>query len=458
MSAIFIFHCDLRLTDNTSLNQAIRDGYKVLPIFIFTPEQINPAKNKYFSHPAVQFMCESLKELSPVKLFKGDTLAILEKLHKDLQYKAVYFNESYSVYGVERDTSIKRFCEKKQIKCVFKEDYGLLPLVDCLVNGERPYTVFAPFYRKVLETPIREVDKMTLTSDIFIDISVDYEYKMTDIESLYEYNENAKIRGGRKNGEILLKSHLKTLKGYEVERDYPAALNKTSLASPHLKFGTISVREMYHKVVKLFGKDHSLIRELIFREFYMKIYALMPELQRGAVFTPIKIEWENDKTFLEKWKIGETGFPLVDAGMRELNTTGHQHNRVRMLCANFLTKYLLIDWRIGLKYYYTKLVDADVYSNTAGWQWSSSVGPSAIPFYRPPFNPYIQSKKFDNDCVYIKKWVPELLNVPAKDIHNWHKESIRKKYHNTYIEPIIEYTIASKRAVNLYKEGYKKTS
>jgi deoxyribodipyrimidine photo-lyase len=450
MRAIFLFHCDLRLIDNTSLNQAIRDGYTILPIFIFTPEQIEPSQNAYFSHSAVQFMCESLKELPHVKLFKGDTLTILTKIYADMPFDAIYFNTSYSVYAQARDASIEAFCKARTIKCVSLEDYGLLPLMEGLVAPEKPYTVFAPFYRKVMTLPIRAASKSKPPDNAFIDIAFDYEYSMTQIDTLYTPNETAKIRGGRKNGKKLLKNRLKTLIDYQNERDFPAT-QKTSLASPHIKFGTISIREMYHTILKLFGKEHGLVRELIFREFYLKIYTLLPDLQRGIAYTPLQIEWINDTTALEKWKTGTTGFPLVDAGMRELNTTGHQHNRVRMLCANFLTKYLLIDWRIGMQYFYTKLVDADIFSNTAGWQWASSTGPSAIEYWRPPFNPYIQSKKFDNDGLYIKQWVPELENVAPKDIHNWHNPKIRAKYPNIYLAPIIEHTVASKRAVQVYK-------
>lgn len=452
MLAVFIFHCDLRLIDNTSLLQAITDGYSVLPIFIFTPEQIDKNKNEYFSHSAVQFMCESLAEVPHIKLFKGDTLVILEKLYKHIHYDAIYFNESYSHYAVKRDTSIRLFCKEKNIKCVSKEDYGLVPLMDGLVDGKKPYTVFTPFYRKILTMPIRSVNKLKISTDSFVNIGhLDFEYKSSDMKLLYKHNKNAKILGGRKYGMKLLDSHLKTLKDYEQNRDYPA-LNQTSLASPHLKFGTISIREMYNKILKLFGKEHGLIRELVFREFYMKIYALLP---RDVAVSPLNIKWLNDKDLFEKWKTGTTGFPLVDAGMRELNVTGHQHNRMRMLCANILTKYFLIDWRLGMKYYYTKLVDADIFSNTAGWQWACSMGgASSIPYYRPPFNPFIQSKKFDKDCVYIKNWVPELKDVDSKDIHNWHKSVVRDKYPNTYIEPVIEYTLASKRAVSVYKNAH----
>lgn len=454
--AVFIFHRDLRIKDNTALIQARRDGYTILPIFIFTPEQIDRSKNPFFSNPAVQFMCESLIDLAttiPLRVFEGDTLEILDRLHTDLTYNAIYFNEDYSVYAVARDTSIREFCATKRIECVATADYGLVP------DTVRPYFVFAPFYKKVMATALRSIDKTSVKTKHFADTTIAHALPIAQIGRFYEKNDDARIRGGRHEGKQMLR-RLKTLTDYQTERDYPA-LNKTSLASPHLKFGTVSIREMYHKIAKAFGTDHGLIRELIFRDFYLKIYSTHPQLQRGHAYDQTidkNIEWSKDTALFEKWQTGQTGFPLVDAGMCEMNATGHQHNRIRMLCANVLTKYFLIDWRWGLKYYYTHLVDADIFSNTAGWQWASSTGPSAIPYYRPPFNPYIQSKKYDKDATYIKKWLPELEKVSATDIHNWFKPAVREKYPTTtYPAPVIDHTLASKRAVTAFKSAYTKS-
>jgi deoxyribodipyrimidine photo-lyase len=218
---------------------------------------------------------------------------------------------------------------------------------------------------------------------------------------------------------------------------------------------------MYWRIRDLFGKEHALIRELVFRDFYSKIYNLKPELQRGQALhdkLDKAIPWSYDKKLFKAWCDGRTGFPIVDAGMRQLNTIGWQHNRVRMITSNILTKYLLIDWRWGERYFSRMLTDYDPASNNMGWTWSASTGPDAQPFFRAPFNPYIQSKKFDPEAEYIKKWVPELAEVEPKDIHRWGEEKIRAKYPNVkYPAPIVDQRDASQRAVQIYKEAFKKS-
>lgn len=394
--AIFIFRKDLRTRDNTALTQALTDGYTIEPIYI-----MKKMDNKF----ALEFLQSALSKLD-VTIYHGDDIEILKKLKCD----AIYFNEEYDINSVKRDKKIKQYCKKQNIPCVTAEDYGLVPLMQGLVDNERPYKVFSQFYKKMMTFDIRKPSK-------------DFPLKQ-----------------------------LIPLKKYEEERNFPS-LNKTSRLSAHLQFGIISVREFYWAVVKLFGKDHGLIRQLIFREFYLKIYALTDPL------SPIDkhIPWSYDKTIFNKWKNGLTGFPFVDAGMRELNATGFQHNRLRMLCGSVLTKYLLIDWRWGMKYYEHVLTDANIFSNTAGWGFVSSTGVDAVPYFRRPFNPFIQSKKFDKDAEYIKKWVPELQDVEPKDIHKWYDVVIREKYNKAikYPEPIIDHEFASKRAVDVFTTAYK---
>lgn len=467
MTAVFIFRRDLRLQDNTTLIQAIKDGYTILPIFVFTPEQILKNKNSYFSHPAVQFMCESLKDLneqlkkyqSQLHLFYGQNIDVLESISKKISIQSVYFNEDYSIYARKRDKEIKSWCEKKQILCQTKEDYGLLPLTEGLLNDERPYMVLAQFYKKIMkEITIRSVDMFKFKKEHFMHNSFPLQVSIEHIDTYYDSNANLAIHGGRTLGLQGLK-RLEKLKDYQKERDYPA-LHKTSMMSPHLKFGTVSIREMYWAIEKLYGKEHGLIRELIFRDFYLKIYALQPKLQRGEAlhkYFDKALPWSYDKKLFKAWSEGLTGYPLVDAGMRELNTTGHQHNRIRMLCGSVLTKYFLIDWRWGLKYYYTHLVDADIYSNTAGWGFVSSTGPDGVPYFRAPFNPFIQSSKFDKEAEYIKQWIPELKDVAPKDIHNWFDSEVRSKYSNIkYPSPIVNHKEASARALKVFKDAYEK--
>jgi deoxyribodipyrimidine photo-lyase len=400
--AIFIFRNDLRTHDNTALMQAKVDGYKIVPIYI-----LKKTDNKN----ALNFLKNVLASMTHITVYEEeDDIKVLEQL----QCEAIYFNEEYDIHSIKRDNRIKAFCKKRNILCITTEDYGLLPLKEGLVDDERPYHVFSQFYKKVLSLDVRKPEK-----------------------------------------EIELKEIL-PLKNYESERNYPA-LGRTTRLSASLQFGLLSVREFYWAVIKKFGKDHGLNRELIFREFYLKIYALNPKLQQGISFRGKEIVWNCDRSLFNKWKKGRTGFPLVDAGMRELSETGFQHNRLRMLCGSVLTKYFLIDWRWGMKYYENILTDANIFSNTAGWGFVSSTGVDAVPYFRYPFNPFIQSKKFDSHAVYIKRWVPELQEVEAKDIHKWYDADVRAKYNAAYPEPVIDYEMASKRAVDTFRKTYKNT-
>lgn len=461
--ALFLFRRDLRLEDNTALLAAIQDGYKIIPCFVFPPEQILPDKNPYFSNAAVQFMCESLEDLSKrmddkLVFLHENHIEALEHIHRALPFDAVYFNEDYSVYARKRDATIRTWCDKRSIKCVTHEDYGLLPLYDGLLDKEtmRPYKVLSQFYKKIQNTyEIRPPSSISLSKikQALVDIHLS-----TDVRSFrkfYVENPEVALRGGRAAAERRL-SALRDLKDYKTARDFPA-LKKTTLLSPYIKFGVLSIREVYWAIRNALGKDHALIRELVFRDFYLKIYALQPELQRGKALHDAldkNIPWSYDKKVFKAWTQGRTGFPIVDAGMRELNATGHQHNRVRMICSSVLTKYFLIDWRWGLKYFYTHLIDADIFSNTAGWGFSSSTGPDAVPYFRAPFNPFIQSKKFDPNAAYIKQWVPELKDVAPKDIHKWFDPAVRAKYQVTYPAPIIDHKEASHRAIKVFKEAF----
>lgn len=472
--SIFIFHRDLRLYDNTSLIALCEKGYPVIPIFVFTPEQINQKKNEYFSHPSVQFMCESLVDLdyqfakykSRLSCYEGNTLSIIQDICKspNLSVKAIGWNQDYSVFAEERDSPIRIWCTKEQIELVIKEDYGLLPLKEGLLPGtNKPYMVLSQFFNRILkDDTIPPINPYKFKTDHFIKRAKfshlqNVEVQLSQLDRYYTPTPQLAIHGGRSLGlQILDRIKAGEYKQYDKERDFPS-LHKTTRASPHLKFGTISIREMYWTIRESYGKKHSLIRELVFRDFYLKIYATYPELQRGKALRyelDKLIPWKYDEKLINAWKEGRTGYPLVDAGMRELNTTGHQHNRIRMLCSSVLTKYFLVDWRIGLKYYYQHLVDADIYSNTAGWGFSSSTGPDAVPYFRAPFNPFIQSKKFDKDASYIYQWVPELKGVSPSDIHKWDDPKIRAKYPTIqYPVPIIDHKEASARAVKIYRDA-----
>jgi deoxyribodipyrimidine photo-lyase len=493
---LFIFHRDYRLDDNTTLIEMAKqkDAAPIVPIFIFTPKQIEPSLNPYFSHPSAQFLCESLEDLdrqikaaspsSGAKLycFKGDTLQVIQALvqqakHAKMAIKGIGWNEDYSVFATQRDTELRRWCEGAGIPVVIKEDYGLLALRDGLLESGQPYRVLSQFYKHLLKRGngnalVRAPTRFSagsagsasgaagLARIPFALPKPIQPLTFEEIHGFYTKNPNLAIHGGRALGlGILKRVRAGEFKDYANVRDYPAK-NATTHASPHLKFGTISIREMAHAVMetKGYGAEHPLFRELVFRDFYLKIYALQPELQRGKALLDgldKALGWKNDRVLYKAWMEGRTGFPMVDAGMRELNATGFQHNRLRMLCSSVLTKYFNVDWRWGLKYYYQHLVDADIFSNTAGWGFSSSTGADAVPYFRAPFNPFIQSKKFDKDATYIHQWIPELKTVAAADIHKWYDPEVRSKYPQTvlsaYPEPIVDYKKASADAVQRYK-------
>lgn len=438
---VFIFHRDLRYHDNTAFLLALKECVKVLPVFIFDPAQIDPKKNPYFSAPALQFICESLAELPDVHLFKGKPVDILGKIRPHFPFTRVYQNEDYSVFARERDAQLAAWCRSNGIEMVTTEDYGLLPLKDCLLPDGRPYAVMSSFYKRCLKvaTVRKPAPPSSQEKKIFKG------RRPAEVDMIkYVSNPDIAQHGGRKEG---LKLMQQRLLDYGDVRDFPA-LDKTSKLSAHIRFGTVSIREVYWA----FRAVEPFVRELFFREFYLKIYALRPELQRGVAFNrevDARIPWRTK--FMEEWQAGTTGFPIADAGMRQLSKTNWCHNRVRMIVASVATKYFLLDWRECARYFYTQLVDADTFSNTAGWGWSSSTGVDAVPYFRAPFNPFLQSAKFDKDAEYIKKYVPELMDVPAKDIHKWYLPEVRAKYPSvSYPAPVVDYKEASARAVKVF--------
>jgi deoxyribodipyrimidine photo-lyase len=460
--SLFLFHRDLRLEDNTCLIKACKESDKVLLAFIFPPEQIDAKRNKYFSHAAVQFMCESLNELPHLHLFHGDNLEMLDHIHKNYAFERVYQNRDYSKYALQRDAKIQDWCKKHDVEFHDEEDYGLFGLNEGLLPDGRPYTVLAQFYKKYLkDLQVRKVDRYKVPLDKLVTAKISGELSYDDIRKFYVENPSIAEKGGRDEGKKVL-SRIRQFQAYKDTRDLPALENGTTRASAHLKFGTISVREFYWECVDRFGtRDHPLIRELIFRDFYLKIYGLNPKLQRGTAFhdhLDKHIEWSYDKKLMNAWRKGTTGYPMVDAGMRQLATTNWCHNRVRMLVASVATKYFLLDWRDCVRYFYTQLVDADTFSNTAGWGWASSTGVDATLYFRAPFNPFLQSKKFDEDAIYIKKYIPELQDVAPSDIHKWFDPTVRAKYPDVkYPAPIVDHKEASKRALSVFKTAAKQT-
>lgn len=442
--AVYLFHRDLRMTDNTTLNVALENEKRICLVFICDPVQIDSTRNKFFSNNACQFMCESLLEIPRLNVFVGDTITVLQ--NHIPKFKRLYQNLDLSKFAVSRDARIRSFCEKNDVDFIAHEDYSLFAreTLRDITHREHPYVVFSPFYKlcvrhisaipKPHTTTARRVDFVALPNAKHIDV----------LKTFYQFNAELASRGGRKNAERLL-SGLHNFKDYPRTRDFPA-LNGTTKASAHLKFGTMSIREMLWTCVGQLGEDHALVRELFFREFYFHIYSQNPLSQRGHALNTMadhRVNWSKNGRIWRAWQRGMTGYPLVDAGMRELNATGWMHNRCRMIVSNFLSKLCGIDWRLGMTYFYTHLVDCDAFSNAAGWQWSAGVGADAQPPFRV-FNPFLQSRKFDKDAAYIKRWIPELRDVSPRDIHSWNVE-LRSKYPDIeYPFPVIDYATASR--------------
>lgn len=451
--SVFIFRRDFRLFDNTGLINACKKSDEVLPIFIFTPEQINPMINKYFSNNSVQFLVESLDDLSlelrKVKsklfIFYGDYLDILKKIKEEYDFDSIYVNEDYTPYSVKRDDKIKSLCDEMNISFNSYHDITLLPMSIGLNDENQQYKVFTPFYKNALRYPINKPDGYKCKKFVKSIFKISSEFK-EDIHNFYKKNNKILVHGGRQNGLLKLK-RLVNFKKYGINRDYPS-VNTTHISAMN-KYGCISIREVYWKIKSL--KIEPLLRQLYWRDFYYRISFYYPRVLQGKSFKSKydNIKWKTNKKMLQKWKEGKTGYPMVDAGMRQMNTTGWMHNRLRMIVSNFLVKNLFIDWREGERYFAQTLYDYDPSQNNGGWQWSSGSGTDAQPFFRT-FNPWLQSEKYDKYCDYIKTWVPELRDISNKHIHKWH--SYHKEYDIDYPSPIVDHRNAVTRSLSKYKE------
>lgn len=469
MTHIFLFHRDLRIIDNTALIHQFKQINKndtIQPIFIFTPEQIEPAKNKYFSNHSVQFMIESLVELAEdieklggcLLFFYGHTLDVLKNLHLLQNISTIAYNIDYTPYATKRDNEIRNWAKQNDILCYEREDYPLFDIMDgqTLKKNGTPFKVFTPFKNNCLTScSIRPID--TFHSWRFDSqkckkyIGSQYYYPNDKLHSLYTTNPHINVHGGRRAGLAILKN-ASNWRAYDTNRD--KLTYKTTFLSAYNHFSTVSIREVYHA----FRMNDSLINELIWRDFYMNITLSFPYILDAQIsrkenmpyrLSYATIKWKNNPDYFKRWCNGHTGFPVIDAAMTQMNTTGFMHNRARMIVASFLTKDLHIDWRWGEQYFASKLVDYDAMSNSGGWQWSAGCGTDAQPWFRI-FNPWAQSENFDPECEYIKKWIPVLKPVPSRDIHKWYDKSgeyIQKGIQ--YIHPIVQHDIQRKIALDM---------
>jgi len=475
--ALFVFRRDLRVDDNVGLHAACAQAQTVVPCFVIDPEQATK-KNRYRSMNALQFMLESLSSLDEqlkkrkgrLYVLCGSPHVVIEKLIKQEAIDAVFFNRDYTPYSTKRDSAIKKVCDKHHVVCESFTDVVLYePGVIAKDNGT-PYTVFTPFFKKAVCRPVEQ--PRCLQQGHFFAGPLRGSQKLAALNKLLaQSNKNLAVHGGR-DGALAILKHLEVFKNYAKEHDVPA-LAQTTMLSAHLKFGTCSIREALYAIKKTLGFGHPLIRQLYWREFFTHVAFHFPHVY-GHSFRQsfARVLWANNQQMFKAWCDGKTGFPIVDAGMRQLNATGFMHNRVRMIVASFLAKDLHIDWRKGEHYFATKLVDYDPAVNNGNWQWAASTGADAQPYFRI-FNPWLQQKKFDRNCDYIKQWVPELAKLTPKQIHAWFSysgshPSIRFADANhsgrtgaldqgiAYPRPIVDHAEEAAKAKKLYAASLKR--
>jgi len=455
-NGLFIFRRDLRIIDNNGLNYLSTICNNIFTIFIFTPEQVGN-RNDYKSDNAVQFMVESLQDLSSeiskqggkLHTFYGSNNSVIEDCIKAWDINVVAFNLDITPYARLRDNGIIKLCEKNKTYVVYDYDYNLCNPGEVLNGSGKSYVKFTPYYNTASKIKVpspahsRKLHFKTKNSHI--------PNKLTLTEAMEKFvgkeNPDILVHGGRTEALKQMRIAAKNIKHYAKTRD---ELSKpTSQLSAYIKFGNVSIREVYYA----FKSNHDFIRQLYWREFYSS--NILYEFPRilGHSLNPKydKIKWHHNKKWFEAWKKGETGIPIVDASQRQLLQTGWTHNRGRMISSSILTKILLIDWREGERFYAQHLVDYDVANNNGGWQFSSGSGADAQVYFRY-FNPYLQSKTHDPDCEYIKKWVPELRELEPKIIHNWDKEWENHK-DIKYPKPIVDYAVQKQISLKMYKDA-----
>jgi len=423
-STIFWFRRDLRLQDNAGLFHALKENKDVVPIFIFDTTILDKLEDKddrrvEFIHNSLTVMQQLLEELgSSMIVFHGDPIAIF----KSLKPKAVYTNHDYEPYARQRDEVIKNILVDKGSEFQTFKDQVIFEKDEVTKNDGKPYTIFTPYSRKwkSLITPAHL--KSYPTESHFESFK---KIKAVPLPSLADIGFEST---GLPFPERVIRQSI--VEKYDQQRNFPAIEGTTKL-SVHLRFGTVSIRKLAQLAQK---KNEIWLNELIWRDFYHMILWHFPEVETKS-FKPAydKIEWRNNEKEFDAWCEGKTGYPIVDAGMHELNVTGFMHNRVRMIVASFLTKHLLIDWRWGEAYFAKKLLDFDLAANNGGWQWAAGSGCDAAPYFRV-FNPALQTEKFDPESEYIKKWVPEFGT-------------------EKYPKPIVDHKLARERVLKVYKEA-----
>jgi deoxyribodipyrimidine photo-lyase len=424
----FWFRRDLRLEDNTGLYFALKERGNVLPLFIFDSAIIDKLEDK--NDKRISFIFDQLSSIKK-KLEKsgtsllikyGNPKEVIENLCGEYDVEAVYVNHDYEPYAIRRDEQIKKMLRARLVEFKSFKDQVILEKSEVTKADGKPYTIFTPYSRKWREV-LKESDLSAHPSEKFTT-----GFLKTVPFKNFELKTAGFIRQEFDYPTKTINEHV--LKDYHKTRDIPS-IEGTSRLSVHLRFGTLSIRKLAKAAMEL---NETYLNELIWREFYMMILWHFPGVVDKA-FKPQydKVNWINNEKDFEAWCLGKTGYPIVDAGMRQLNQTGYMHNRVRMITASFLVKHLLIDWRWGEACFAKKLLDYELSSNNGGWQWAAGSGCDAVPYFRI-FNPTLQTKKFDPDLRYIQKWVPEFQE-------------------SGYPKPIVEHKFARERALSAFKNA-----
>ncbi|TAF45211.1 MAG: deoxyribodipyrimidine photo-lyase [Sphingobacteriales bacterium] len=425
---VFWFRRDLRLTDNAALYRALKADKPVLPLFIFDKNILDKLEDKHDAR--LTFLHQEIEKLkhqctnyhSDVCVEYGYPAQIWEKLMATYHISAVFTNHDYEPYALQRDAELAKLFALNNIIFKTYKDQAIFEKDEVTKDDGKPYVVFTPYKRKWLEKLNAYYTKPYPSENLLGNLYHTTTSPMPTLQTM-----------GFEKSSLALpnKIYAPILKNYARDRDFPAK-DATSHISLHLRFGTLSIRQLVN-VAK--NASEVWLNELIWRDFYFSILWHFPHSARQS-FRPEydNIKWRNNPQEFEAWCAGKTGYPMVDAGMRQLNRTGFMHNRVRMVVASFLTKHLLIDWRWGERYFAKKLLDFELSSNVGGWQWAAGSGVDAAPYFRI-FNPAEQIKKFDKDLLYIKKWIPEFGDAFI------------------YPKPIVEHKQARERCLKVYKEG-----
>lgn len=421
--SFFWFRRDLRLEDNRGLSEALKSETKVIPVFIFDSEILDKLPKDdariSFIFETLQKLDGQLKEVQSSLLIEiGNPIDIWKKLVSKYNTEAVFTNKDYEPYALNRDKKVEEFLDTNNVKFKAYKDQVIFEECDVLKDDGLPYTVFTPYKNKWLKVFSKEKD--TRSYDISFDDFYRFKAMFPSLDSIGFVASAIKVKP----------YNLEYLDNYDEVRDFPSK-DKTSYLSPYFRFGLVSVRKM---VTVALNTNATFLSELIWREFFMQILYHFPKVVTYNFRQKYDaVPWRNNEEEFKKWCQGQTGYPMVDAGMRELNATGYMHNRVRMITAGFLCKHLLIDWRWGEAYFAEKLLDYELSANNGNWQWAAGTGCDAAPYFRV-FNPEAQLKKFDKDLKYVRKWVKDYDKL-------------------SYAKPIVDHKFARERAISCYKQA-----